>query len=46
MTGAWSPGAENCGFSAVAVHLQGVDVPAIMQRRVSQWEVPQIQFIA
>ena len=32
-TGAWSLGAENCGFSAVAVHRQGVDVPAIMQRR-------------
>ena len=45
-TGAWSLGAENCGFSAVAVHRQGVDVPAIMQRRVSQWEVPQVQFIA
>ena len=41
-----SSGAENCGFSAVAVHRQGVDVPAIMQRHVSQWEVPQIQFIA
>ena len=45
-TGAWSLAAENCGFSAVAVHRQGVDVPAIMQRRVSQWEVPQTQFIA
>ena len=44
-TGAWSLGAENYRFSAVVVHRQGVDVPAIMQRRVSQWEVPQIQLI-
>ena len=39
-------GCRNCGFSAVAVHRLSVDVPAIMQLRVSQWEVPQIQFIA
>ena len=55
----WSDSAENCGSAvafpdkvvdvpAVAVHRQGVDVPAIMQRRGALHTVkePQIQFIA